>query len=139
MSGKFASTDPVNPLFYYLARFFIAVIQLMPLKLVALAGRVPVKVDASFGAIHPGDALTPSSLPGVAMRASGPVPIIGTALDLLEGATTPRNTLTMPLVWSKGEAWKGAVFTAEQPFLSQEQVKNWEARKQRYRDQKAKP
>ena len=40
MSGKFASTDPVNPLFYYLARFFIAVIQLMPLKLVALAGRV---------------------------------------------------------------------------------------------------
>ena len=65
--------------------------------------------------------------------------IIGTALDLLEGATTPRSTLTMPLVWSKGEDWKGAVFTAEQPFLSQEQVKNWEARKQRYRDQKAKP
>ena len=64
--------------------------------------------------------------------------IIATALDLLEGATTPRSTLTMPLVWSKGEDWKGAVFTAEQPFLSQEQVKNWEARKQRYRDQKAK-
>ena len=40
MSGKFASTDSVNPLFYYLARFFIAVIQLMPLKLVALAGRI---------------------------------------------------------------------------------------------------
>ena len=40
MSGKFASTDPVNSIFYYLARFFIAVIQLMPLKLVALAGRV---------------------------------------------------------------------------------------------------
>ena len=64
--------------------------------------------------------------------------IIGSALDLLEGATTPRSTLTMPLVWSKGEDWKGAVFTAEQPFLSQEQVENWEARKQRYRDQKAK-
>ena len=64
--------------------------------------------------------------------------IIGTALSLLEGAKTPRSTLTMPLVWSKGEAWKDAVFTAEQPFLSQEQVKNWEARKQRYRDQKAK-
>ena len=64
--------------------------------------------------------------------------IIGTALDLLEGATTPRSTLTMPLVWSKGEAWKDAVFTAEQPFLSLEQMKNWEARKQRYRDQNAK-
>ena len=40
MSGRFASTDPVNSLFYYLARFFIGVIQLMPLKVVALAGRV---------------------------------------------------------------------------------------------------
>ena len=40
MSGKFASTDPVNSLFYYLARGFIGVIQLMPLKVVALAGRV---------------------------------------------------------------------------------------------------
>ena len=64
--------------------------------------------------------------------------IIGTALNLLEGAKAPRSTLTMPLVWSKGEDWKGAVFTAEQPFLSQEQMENWEARKQRYRDQKAK-
>ena len=67
-----------------------------------------------------------------------PTVIIGAALDLLEGATTPSSTLTMPLVWSKGEDWKDAVFTAEQPFLSQEQVKNWEARKQRYRNQKAK-
>ena len=64
--------------------------------------------------------------------------IIGAALKLLEEAKTPRSTFTMPVVWSKGEDWKGAVFTAEQPFLSQEQVKNWEARKQRYRDQKAK-
>ena len=40
MSGKFASTDPVNSLFYYLARVFVGVIQLMPLKLVALVGRV---------------------------------------------------------------------------------------------------
>ena len=64
--------------------------------------------------------------------------IIGAALNLLEEAKTPRSTLTMPVVWSKGEDWKEAVFTAEQPFLSQKQVKNWEARKQRYRDQKAK-
>ncbi len=62
--------------------------------------------------------------------------IVGAALDLLEGAKTPRATVAMPLVWSKGEAWKDTVFTAEQPFLSENQVKNWEARKQRYRDQK---
>jgi len=40
VSGKFVSTDSVNSLLYYLARVFIGVIQLMPLKLVALAGRV---------------------------------------------------------------------------------------------------
>lgn len=62
--------------------------------------------------------------------------IVGAALDLLEGAEAPRSTVSMPLVWSKGETWKDTVFTVEQPFLSQEQVKNWEARKQRYRDQK---
>jgi len=63
--------------------------------------------------------------------------IVGTALDLLETAEAPRATVTMPLVWTKGEAWKDTVFTVDQPFLSSEQVKNWEARKQRYRDQKA--
>jgi len=39
VSGKFASIDPVNSLFYCLARTFVGVIQLMPLKLVALVGR----------------------------------------------------------------------------------------------------
>ncbi len=63
--------------------------------------------------------------------------IVGTALDLLETAEAPRATVTMPLIWTKGEAWKETVFTVDQPFLSTEQVKNWEARKQRYRDQKA--
>lgn len=51
---------------------------------VALAGRVPVKADASFGAIRPGDPLTSSPLPGVAMLASKPGPIVGTALESLE-------------------------------------------------------
>jgi hypothetical protein len=48
---------------------------------VALAGRVPVKVDASYGAIEVGDYLTPSPTPGVAMRATAPGPVIGTALE----------------------------------------------------------
>jgi len=62
--------------------------------------------------------------------------IVGSALDLLEAAKAPRSMVKMPLVWSKGDGWKKTVFTAEQPFLSQDQVKNWEARKQRYREQK---
>ncbi len=62
--------------------------------------------------------------------------IVGAALDLLESVEKPRTTVAMPLLWTKGKAWKETVFTADQPFLSEEQVKNWEARKQRYRDQK---
>jgi hypothetical protein len=50
---------------------------------VALAGRVPVKVDASFGAIQAGDALVASSTPGHAMRSDNPAPltVIGKALE----------------------------------------------------------
>ena len=62
--------------------------------------------------------------------------IVAQALNLLETAEAPRTTVTIPHLWSKGEDWKKTVFTPDQPFLSQDQVKNWEARKQRYRDQK---
>jgi|TARA_Y100000588_G_scaffold66857_1_gene67535 D-proline reductase (dithiol) PrdB len=63
--------------------------------------------------------------------------IVAAALDLLETGDAPRTTVQMPLVWTKGEAWKDTVFTVEQPFLSGAQIKNWEVRKQRYRDQKS--
>ncbi len=63
--------------------------------------------------------------------------IVEMGLALLEGATAPRTTVQAPLVWPHGEAWKATVFTQEQPFLTQSQVANWEARKQRYRNQKA--
>lgn len=45
-----------------------------------------IKVDAGFGAIQPGDLLTPSPNAGYAMRAGEPIPgtIIGKALDGLE-------------------------------------------------------
>ncbi len=50
---------------------------------VALAGRVPVQVDASFGPIAIGDPLTASPVPGVAMRATAPGWIVGTALEAM--------------------------------------------------------
>jgi hypothetical protein len=65
--------------------------------LIAVAGRVPCKVDASYGAIHPGDVLTTSPTPGYAMKAepmefngrtfypSGT--ILGKALGSLENGT----------------------------------------------------
>jgi hypothetical protein len=48
---------------------------------VALAGRTAVKVDASHGAIEIGDYLTVGPTPGVAVKATGPGPVIGTALE----------------------------------------------------------
>ena len=48
---------------------------------VALSGRVPVKVTTENGNILPVDYLTPSSLPGIAMKASGTGPVIGQSLS----------------------------------------------------------
>src|SRR3990167_7916450 len=51
----------------------------------ALTGRVPVKVSTENGIVHPGDILTSSSTPGVAMRATKAGAIIGQALTGFDG------------------------------------------------------
>ena len=57
--------------------------------LVALAGRVYCWVDASYGAIEPGDLLTTSDTPGHAMKvtdhAQAQGAILGKAMSSLEG------------------------------------------------------
>ena len=64
---------------------------------VALAGRVPVKVDAWYGSIQVGDLLTSSPTPGHAMRADDPRPgtVIGKALEALESGTGKISVLVM--------------------------------------------
>lgn len=47
---------------------------------VALSGRVPVKVSTENGSITPGDYLVPSSIPGVAMKATRASNVLGQAL-----------------------------------------------------------
>jgi hypothetical protein len=49
--------------------------------LLALSGRVPLKVSMENGPIQPGDYLTSSSTPGVAMKATQPGQMIGKALE----------------------------------------------------------
>jgi hypothetical protein len=49
--------------------------------LLALSGRVPVKVSTENGPIEAGDYLTPSSTPGVAMKATQPGQMVGKALE----------------------------------------------------------
>jgi hypothetical protein len=58
-------------------------------KLIAVAGRVPCKVDASYAAIKPGDLLTTSDTPGHAMKATNPAigTILGKALEPLDTGT----------------------------------------------------
>ncbi|MBI4249964.1 hypothetical protein HY622_00005, partial [Candidatus Uhrbacteria bacterium] len=48
---------------------------------IALAGRVPIKISLENGSIKPGDYLTTSSKPGVAMKATKSGMTIGTALE----------------------------------------------------------
>jgi hypothetical protein len=52
---------------------------------VALSGRVPMKVIVENGAIEAGDYLTPSSIPGAAMKASGEASVIGQAMSAYGG------------------------------------------------------
>lgn len=56
---------------------------------IAVSGIVLVKADAVSGAIRPGDLLTTSGTPGLAMRAVEMIPgtIFGKALDALPGGT----------------------------------------------------
>ncbi len=49
--------------------------------ILALAGRVPVKVSDENGPIKAGDALTPSSIPGVAMKATQNGWVLGVAIE----------------------------------------------------------
>jgi hypothetical protein len=58
-------------------------------KLIAVAGRVPCKVDASYTSIEPGDLLTTSDTPGHAMKATDPQigTILGKALEPLDSGT----------------------------------------------------
>ena len=63
--------------------------------------------------------------------------VVGAALKLLEGATEARTTVQAPYTWSRGEAWKETVFTAEQPWKNAEETEEWLRKKELYRRLKA--
>ncbi|RKX45680.1 MAG: hypothetical protein DRP27_03530 [Thermotogae bacterium] len=75
------------------------------IAVVALAGRVPVKVSTENGPIEVGDWLTPSSKPGVAMKATGPGPVIGKALEAYDNPNpdeTGKILMFVSLGWYGG-------------------------------------
>ena len=82
--------------------------------MVALSGRVPVKVSTENGPIQPGDLLTTSSIPGVAMRATKAGQIIGQAMSEFDGEGVGRV-----VVFIKTDYGNGAALIDTFPGLSQ--------------------
>ena len=73
---------------------------------IALAGRVPTKVSTMKGAIKPGDALAPSSIPGVAVKAVEAGPTVGVALESYSGSDVGQIEVFVNPGW-----WGGRVAT----------------------------
>jgi hypothetical protein len=66
---------------------------------VALSGRVPVKISAENGPVVPGDLLTSSSIPGIAMKATAKGPIVGKALEPYNGSGVDKIEMFVNVSW----------------------------------------
>jgi len=66
---------------------------------VTLNGRVPVKVSNENGSIEPGDPLTSSSQPGVAMKATKSGPVVGKALEAYSGPGIGKIVVFVSVGW----------------------------------------
>lgn len=71
---------------------------------IALAGRVPTKVSTIKGAIHAGDLLAPSTIPGVAVKAVEVGPVVGQALEMYDAEDVGKiEAFVNPGWWGGGE------------------------------------
>mgnify|MGYP001585353540 CR=1 FL=1 len=82
---------------------------------VALAGRVPVKVSTENGPVKPGDMLTSSSFPGVAMKATKAGTIVGQAMTGFDG-----EGIGSVMVFIKNGQGNGAKLADILPGLNQD-------------------
>ncbi len=73
---------------------------------VALAGRVPVKVSTINGAIHIGDYLASSNIPGVAVKAISAGQVIGTAME--DDTDTNTSDITDVTMFIKNTYFNGS-------------------------------
>jgi hypothetical protein len=80
----------------------------------ALSGRVPVKVSTENGAIEPGDLLTSSSTPGVAMKATKAGTVIGQALTSYNGQTVGELQMFIKNTTSTGSNEHASQATGEE-------------------------
>jgi hypothetical protein len=88
--------------------------------MVALTGRVPVKVSDENGPIYAGDYLTTSSIPGVAMKATKAGQVIGQAMTWFEGdLTTEEAEQGMIVAFIKLDFYNGSKMEDLLPGLSE--------------------
>jgi len=71
--------------------------------MVTLAGRVPTKVSLENGPIEPGDFLTSSSTPGVAMKATKSGLIVGKALESFNASGIGKIIVWVQPLWYGGD------------------------------------
>jgi hypothetical protein len=93
----------------------------------ALAGRVPTKVNTENGTIKPGDMITASSTPGIGMKATEPGRVVGMALEGFSGSGTGKIIVFVnPHTWIppvtlaslKQAAWNGGMVTNNTTFTA---------------------
>ena len=73
---------------------------------VALAGRVPVNVSTANGPIQVGDYLTSSTIPGVAVKATGSGQVIGTAME--DDSDSNTSDITQITMFIKNTYYNGS-------------------------------
>lgn len=76
---------------------------------VALAGRVPVKVSAENGAIKPGDFITSSGRPGIAMKATRTGVVLGQAMQSFEKDNENPEKVGKILIFVRTSSYNGSI------------------------------
>jgi hypothetical protein len=82
---------------------------------IALMGRAPTKVSTLKGVIRVGDLLAPSSIPGVAVKATEAGPIVGQALETYEGADIGKIEVLVKPIWWGGNMGTVLLEAADSP------------------------
>jgi hypothetical protein len=84
--------------------------------LLALAGRVPVRVNLEGGPIRPGDFITSSSEPGIGMKATRAGPVVGRALTGWESDGVEKHSMGVIVIFVQNGYYNGeAIGPPESP------------------------
>lgn len=93
-------------------------------KKVGILGQVPTRVSTENGVIEPGDYLTSSSTPGLAMKATKAGMVIGKALERYDGTQGDRINVMINPIWHGGSSNEKQQAEIDQLKKELEELKN---------------